>query len=60
MSGSGLLRGDPAEIAERFIALLWGDLLLALLFRLAKRPGPSEVKRRAHNATSALLQLYPA
>jgi AcrR family transcriptional regulator len=58
-SSSGLLRGDPAQLVERFIALLWGDLLMALLLRIAARPGPAEFKRRARAAVIALLQLYP-
>lgn len=57
-SSSGILRGDPTEMAERFIALLWGDLRMALLLRLAKRPSLSEIRRRARAATHALLQLY--
>jgi AcrR family transcriptional regulator len=55
---SGLLRGDPAEMVERFIALLWGDLLMALLLRIAARPRASEFKRRAHEAAAALVRLY--
>jgi AcrR family transcriptional regulator len=59
-SSSGLLRGDPAEMLERFIALLWGDLFVALLLRIAERPGAAEFKRRARVAVTALLQLYPS
>ena len=55
---SGLLRGDPAEMTERFIALLWGDLLMSLLLRIAERPQPSELQRRARNAAHGLLKLY--
>jgi hypothetical protein len=31
---------------------------MALLLRTAERPGPSELKRRAAGAVSALLRLY--
>ena len=55
---AGVLRGDPAEIAERFVALLWGDLLVALLLRTAERPGPAELKRRAAGAVADLLRLF--
>src|SRR5438445_678158 len=55
---AGLLRGDPAEMAERFIALLWGDLFMALLLRLAKAPSPAELSRRARAAAGDLLRLY--
>jgi AcrR family transcriptional regulator len=30
---SGLLDGDPAEMAEQFTALLWGNLMIGLLLR---------------------------
>ena len=56
---SELVRGDPAEMVERFIALLWGDLFMALLLRIVERPGPAEFKRRASAAVIALLKLYP-
>jgi AcrR family transcriptional regulator len=56
---SGLLDGDPAEMAEQFAGLLWGNLIVSLLLRVADPPNPSEIKRRARNATTAFLQLYP-
>jgi AcrR family transcriptional regulator len=56
---SDLLDGDPAEMAEHFIALLWGDLMVSLLLRVADAPGPNEIVRRAREAATALLRLYP-
>lgn len=56
---SGLLGGDPAEMAEQFTALLWGNLMVSLLLHIADPPNPREVKRRARKATAAFLQLYP-
>jgi AcrR family transcriptional regulator len=56
----GLLRGDPAEMAERFLALLWGDLMVSLLLRLVDPPTPEEASRRARDAASAFLRLQPA
>src|SRR5260370_19672507 len=53
---SGLLDGDPAEMAEQFTALLWGNLMVGLLLRVADAPNPNESKRRARNATTALLR----
>lgn len=53
----GLVRGDPAELARQFLALLWGDLMLGLLLRLADRPGPEEAARRARHAARAFLLL---
>ncbi len=54
----GLVHGDPVEMAEQFIALLWGDLFVALLLRLAEPPGQAELRRRARRAASSLLTLY--
>ena len=54
----GLLVGDPAEMAERFSALLWGDLMTSLLLRVADPPDPEEIARRATGATAALVRLY--
>ena len=54
---SGLLDGDCSEMAEQFAGLLWGNLMISLLLRVADPPTPREIKRRAHNATTAFLQL---
>jgi len=56
---SGLLNGHPAEMAEHFAGLLWGNLMVRLLLRIADRPTPREITRRARDATAAFLQLYP-
>jgi AcrR family transcriptional regulator len=50
--------GDPALMAEQFLALLWGGLRLQLLLHLAAPPTAAEIKRRARAATEALLVLY--
>jgi len=49
---------DPQELAGRFAALLWEDLLVRLLLRVAKRPTPAEAERRARNAAEEFLRLY--
>jgi AcrR family transcriptional regulator len=54
-----LLDGSPAEMAERFVALLWGDVMLNLLLRVADPPSEGEVRRRAQAATAAFLLLHP-
>lgn len=54
----GLVHGDPPEMARQFVALLWGDLFMGLLLRLAELPDPAELRRRARSATAALLSLY--
>ena len=50
--------GDPAVQAGDFLALLWGDLLLRLIMRLADPPPQVTLERRAHEATRKLLMLY--
>jgi hypothetical protein len=55
---SGLLEGRPAELAERFSGLLWGNLLVSLLLGVAERPGSREVAARARDATAAFLELH--
>ena len=57
--GSGLLVGRPAELAEQFGGLLWGNLMVSLLLGVAERPNSREVAARAREATAAFLQLPP-
>jgi AcrR family transcriptional regulator len=56
---SGLLKGRPAELAEQFSGLLWGNLMISLLLGVAERPSPREIAARARDATTAFLQLHP-
>jgi AcrR family transcriptional regulator len=56
---SGLLDGRPAELAEQFGGLLWGNLMVSLLLGVAERPNLREVAARARDATAAFLQLHP-
>jgi AcrR family transcriptional regulator len=56
---SGLLSGRPAELAEQFGGLLWGNLMVSLLLGVAPRPSSREVAARARDATAAFLQLHP-
>src|SRR5258708_27003711 len=39
---AGLLGGEPAEMAEQFTGLLWGNLVRRLLLRVAEQPNPLE------------------
>jgi AcrR family transcriptional regulator len=55
---SGLLDGRPAELAEQFGGLLWGNLMVSLLLGVAKRPSLRELTARARDATAAFLQLH--
>ncbi len=56
---SGLLAGDPAELAEQFSGLLWGQLMVSLLLGVARRPNAHEIAGRARDAAAAFLQLHP-
>ena len=53
-----LLTGEPAEMADHFVGLLWGNRMLGLLLGVAERPSASEIAQRAEAATAALLRLY--
>jgi AcrR family transcriptional regulator len=55
---NGLLSGEPAEMADHFVGLLWGNRMLGLLLGVADRPGFPEIAARAEAATAALLRLY--
>jgi len=55
----GLLQGRPAELAEEFRGLLWGDLMVSLLLGVVERPNVRESARRARDAAAAFLQLRP-
>ena len=58
-TSAGLFLGDPDAMTEKFLGLLWGDLMTGLLLQAAARPSAGEIARRAREATLALLQLYP-
>ena len=51
-------RGDAEALAARFLALLWGDLMVSLLLRVAPPPTGAEAVRRARGATEDFLRLY--
>jgi AcrR family transcriptional regulator len=55
--GLGLLKGNPAELAEQFGGLLWGNLMVGLLLGVVDRPSSRELSSRARAATDAFLRL---
>jgi AcrR family transcriptional regulator len=55
---SRLLDGRPAELAEQFGGLLWGNLMVSLLLGVAERPNLRDIAARARDATAAFLQLH--
>jgi AcrR family transcriptional regulator len=54
-----LISGDASAMAEQFAGLLWGNLKVSLLLRVAERPSAREIARRARDATAAFLKIYP-
>lgn len=50
--------GDTAAQAGDFMALLWEDLLLRLVLRLADPPRQAEMERRAQEAVEKFLRLH--
>ena len=50
-----VLAGDPAVLAVRYLAVLWGDLLIRLLMRLREAPTEREIEIRARAATETLI-----
>jgi AcrR family transcriptional regulator len=56
---AGVFRGDPDAMAEQFLGLLAGDLMTGLLLQVVNRPSAGEIARRASEATTAFLHLYP-
>ena len=54
---SGLLEGNPAELAEQFGALLWGNTMVSLLLGVTTRPTSRAFASRARDATAAFLKL---
>ena len=56
---AGLIAGRPAELAERFSGLLWGDLMVSLLLGVAERPSARAIAQRAREAAAAFLRLHP-
>jgi AcrR family transcriptional regulator len=56
---AGLLAGDPDAMSEKFMGLLWGDLMTGLLLQVTDRPNANEIARRARDTTAAFLRIYP-
>jgi hypothetical protein len=50
--------GDPTEMGSRYLALLWGDLMVSILLRIREAPGTTEIDRRVRKATEDFLRLY--
>jgi len=50
--------GAARDLAARFFALLWGELMMRLLLRVATRPSAAEATRHARRAVEEFLALY--
>ena len=59
-AGGLLGAGDPNTLMEQLFALLWGDLMLGLLFGVVAAPRAGEIEKRAAEATAAFLKLHAA
>ncbi|MBV8813271.1 MAG: TetR/AcrR family transcriptional regulator [Verrucomicrobia bacterium] len=49
------LAGEPAALADRYLTVLWGDLLIRLLMRVREAPKEREIEARARAATESLI-----
>jgi hypothetical protein len=49
-----IVAGKPADLATRYFAILWDDLLVRLLMRLREPPTDDEIRERARRATETL------
>ena len=49
--------GDPGALATRYLAVLWGDLMIQLLMRVREAPNEREIEVRARAATETLMAL---
>jgi len=57
---AGLVEGgDAVAMARQYLALLWEDLVLRLLLRVAEAPSDAEIRRQAERASAAFLTLHP-
>jgi AcrR family transcriptional regulator len=56
---AGLVAGNSDAMTEKFLGLLWGDLMTGLLLQAARRPTAAEIAGRAREATIAFLDIYP-
>lgn len=50
--------GDTSDMGDRFLALLWGDLMLGMLLRVREEADIAEIERRAKSAAVDFLKLY--
>ena len=55
---AGLLDGRPADLAEQFGGLLWGNLLVSLLLGVAEGPSSREIAARARDTTTAFMRIH--
>ncbi len=52
-----VLDGAPAVLVDRYLTVLWGDLLIRLLMRVRDAPTEREIEVRARAATETLMAL---
>ncbi|HYX62957.1 MAG TPA: TetR/AcrR family transcriptional regulator [Burkholderiales bacterium] len=52
-----LAKGDAEDLARDYLGLLWQDLMVGLLLKVAKPPSVQEMRRRAAHATASFVKL---
>ena len=52
-----VLADEPAVLVDRYLTVLWGDLLIRLLMRVREAPTEREIAVRARAATETLVAL---
>jgi AcrR family transcriptional regulator len=55
---AGLLDGRPADLAEQFGTLLWGNVMVGLLLGVTQQPTDRAAAARAREATATFLRLH--
>ncbi|MBW8834558.1 MAG: TetR/AcrR family transcriptional regulator [Burkholderia sp.] len=53
-----LAKGDPMRLANQYIALLWGGMMMGLLLGVRTKPSAAEIKDCALEATEAFLRIH--
>ena len=59
-SSGYLAPGDPATMADCFLALLREDVMMSLLLGVVSPPGRAKIEPRAADATRVFLEIYSA
>jgi AcrR family transcriptional regulator len=53
-----LAKSDPARMANQYITLLWGGMMMGLLLGVRAKASPAEIRDCAFEATEAFLRIH--